>query len=285
VHEALQRDDVRVVPLLVEGATMPGEGDLPPGLKALAYRNARILRPGPQFEFDLNILCERLSPELEVEPEKSALRDADIPRVEAARNGVSVRPDPDFHHGRDRSLGIRLTRALPWALCLAAVLLLIGLVIWNRPGPDGNPVARVPVRYWIDRLPNVPHGDAFKLFNNALGSWQAILETSMSRADTRENANVLIQTYTGSGTVAQVGPPKPGQPPLVVIFDPEQAWTDRIFEAASCRMIGHILGLTTSQASGQLMSDTSTGVTYETLPLAPQAEDIERVREIWGRGQ
>ena len=75
---------------------MPGERDLPPGLKALAYRNACILRPDPVLEADLDTLCERLDPEPEAESEASALRAVDIPQVTAA-GGASSRPTPRSH--------------------------------------------------------------------------------------------------------------------------------------------------------------------------------------------
>ena len=96
VHEALQRDDVRVVPLLVEGATMPSERDLPPGLKALAYRNACILRPDPLLEADLDTLCERLDPEPEAKSEAS--RSGPWTSRRSRRpGGASSRPTPQGH--------------------------------------------------------------------------------------------------------------------------------------------------------------------------------------------
>jgi hypothetical protein len=45
-------------------------------------------------------------------------------------------------------------------------------------------------------------------------------------------------------------------------------------------MIGHILGLTYTQTPGQIMTEHATP---EAIPLTPQAEDIKRVREIWGQ--
>lgn len=40
IAEALRRDDIPLIPVLVQGALMPGVDDLPDDLKALAYRNA-----------------------------------------------------------------------------------------------------------------------------------------------------------------------------------------------------------------------------------------------------
>jgi hypothetical protein len=135
VHEALQRDDVRVVPLLVEGATMPGERDLPAGLKALAYRNACILRPDPVFEADLDTLCERLDPEPEAESETSALRAVDIPQVTAAGGGTQQAHTTG-------SPGLR--QLVVFVLAAAGVAILaIALLIASRVTPRGKPNTEV----------------------------------------------------------------------------------------------------------------------------------------------
>jgi len=146
VREALQRDDVRVVPLLVEGATMPGESDLPPGLKALAFRHARILRPAPMLEADLDILCERLAPEPKPEPDSKAPahRAVDIPKVKVAGGGIQ-----QAHTAG--SPGLR--RPVFFVLAAAGLALLaIALVIASRlespsqtpPEQTGTPI--IPVK-------------------------------------------------------------------------------------------------------------------------------------------
>ena len=48
IESALARG-IPVVPLLVGRNSMPGEADLPDGLKELAYRNAAEVRSGPDF--------------------------------------------------------------------------------------------------------------------------------------------------------------------------------------------------------------------------------------------
>jgi hypothetical protein len=62
-------------------------------------------------------------------------------------------------------------------------------------------------------------------------------------------------------------------------FGTSVAWTPRTFEAASARMLGHVLGLTYTDTPDQIMSEAAT---LETLPLTPQSEDIKRVRQVWG---
>ncbi len=58
IEAALARD-VRVVPILVEGAKMPVADELPPGLAMLARRQALDLSPS-QFDFDLGRLLRVL---------------------------------------------------------------------------------------------------------------------------------------------------------------------------------------------------------------------------------
>lgn len=52
IAKALQRTDVTVVPVLVEGATMPTEAQLPPAIKELARRNALELS-ARRWRYDL----------------------------------------------------------------------------------------------------------------------------------------------------------------------------------------------------------------------------------------
>jgi hypothetical protein len=49
--------DKRLIPCLVDDAQMPGEGDLPPDIAALAGKNACIVRH-TTFRVDFEILCE-----------------------------------------------------------------------------------------------------------------------------------------------------------------------------------------------------------------------------------
>ena len=43
IESALSRDDVRVIPVLLDGAPMPNEHELPEGLRRLTRRNASLL--------------------------------------------------------------------------------------------------------------------------------------------------------------------------------------------------------------------------------------------------
>jgi hypothetical protein len=85
--EAALKRNVRVIPILVEGARLPQAGELPPSLATLVRRQALELNPS-RFNFDvgrlLGVLDSTLSeakPEFHVVtlPDRSAVRDEDLP--------------------------------------------------------------------------------------------------------------------------------------------------------------------------------------------------------------
>jgi hypothetical protein len=55
VESACQRD-IPIIPLLVQGMTMPREEELPPSLQSLAYHNAISIRSDPDFHQDVERL-------------------------------------------------------------------------------------------------------------------------------------------------------------------------------------------------------------------------------------
>lgn len=55
VEAALQRD-IPVIPVLVQGASIPDEQELPESLQTLAYRHALAVRPDPDFNGDADRL-------------------------------------------------------------------------------------------------------------------------------------------------------------------------------------------------------------------------------------
>lgn len=67
ISTALQRSDVLVIPVLVEGATMPAADDLPDDLKRLARRNAFELTD-KRWEFDVSLLVDALNKALGIVP-------------------------------------------------------------------------------------------------------------------------------------------------------------------------------------------------------------------------
>jgi hypothetical protein len=59
IESALEQG-IAVIPLLVRGAQMPEEEDLPAGLKKLVYRNGISIRPDPDFHRDMDRLVSAL---------------------------------------------------------------------------------------------------------------------------------------------------------------------------------------------------------------------------------
>ena len=79
IERALERSDVDVIPVLVDGATMPSERELPDGLRPLARRNACELTDS-RWDYDVEVLCRhlrRMLDESEVEHERRLVPDAD----------------------------------------------------------------------------------------------------------------------------------------------------------------------------------------------------------------
>lgn len=68
IATALGRNDVRVIPVLVEGAQMPAGDELPDELKPLSRRNA-IELTDKRWEYDVSQLVETLNKTLDVRPE------------------------------------------------------------------------------------------------------------------------------------------------------------------------------------------------------------------------
>jgi TIR domain len=51
--ELALRKNLIIIPVLVQQATMPRESELPPSLGPLAFRNARVVRPDPDYARDV----------------------------------------------------------------------------------------------------------------------------------------------------------------------------------------------------------------------------------------
>lgn len=69
IESALRRA-IPVVPVLVGGSSMPRSQDMPEPLRELAYRNAAVVRSGPDFRSDTDRLVEalkRLGPRAELD--------------------------------------------------------------------------------------------------------------------------------------------------------------------------------------------------------------------------
>ena len=60
--EAAFEKQLRVIPVLIEGASMPAKADMPASLQALCYRTAVSVRPDPDFKSDMERLMVALRP-------------------------------------------------------------------------------------------------------------------------------------------------------------------------------------------------------------------------------
>jgi hypothetical protein len=68
VETGLKRDDVLVIPVLVNDAMMPTAESLPANLKALAYRNGVVVRNDPDFNHDIGQLIQYIRAQTKSSP-------------------------------------------------------------------------------------------------------------------------------------------------------------------------------------------------------------------------
>ena len=156
VAAALRRSDVRVIPVLVEGAAMPAADQLPDDLKALARRNALDLSDA-RWRYDVERLIEvvervvppatpsadlagagrdRRSPSTSPHAEESADADADASSSSDAHRATIVAPPKAAP-----AAGHVSKRALATALAVAAIAVTVVVALKQTPD-DGRPAAR-----------------------------------------------------------------------------------------------------------------------------------------------
>jgi glycerophosphoryl diester phosphodiesterase len=167
VETALNRDDVRVIPILVDNAKMPTPQELPTGLAALTRRQAVEINP---VNFDTRRLLRVLNDTLNdvrreaAEPSISGV-DAKVrppettpPGVESAAPTWRSEPGAAIGAGSDGApvrIGTARRRTVRWVAIAASVVLLaaVGVAGWyltrdaDRPtttGPGGSVSAANP---------------------------------------------------------------------------------------------------------------------------------------------
>jgi hypothetical protein len=121
VASALRRD-VPVIPVLVDGATMPAARDLPPDVEPLAWRNAVELRHS-RWDADLQVLVNALEKLL---PRKAASTPRTAPERTAVEAGAATSG--------------RANRRWLWTIAAAAlvVIVAIGYFSSSRVAPGGG---------------------------------------------------------------------------------------------------------------------------------------------------
>lgn len=153
LETALAREDIRVIPLLVNGAKMPPSTELPPSLASLARRHAlEIMRPGDErFRVDKQALLERVDRVIGV-PESAS----SVPGGEQVLTGTSPRPSgTQSPLSEEAQIEVELVKwnwgafLLTWVWgifngVMRAFMVLIpfyGLYEWVMLGKNGNRLA------------------------------------------------------------------------------------------------------------------------------------------------
>lgn len=136
IEAALTRG-VRVIPVLVDGATMPDAEELPPSLAALARRQALELSPN-RFEFDTDRLLDVLD-----RTYPNSERPAAVSGVRRGDEGASRAVDRSDASGRRLSKQTLISAGIAGAAALALVTL---LVVLFRPSSDD--IADEPGESW-----------------------------------------------------------------------------------------------------------------------------------------
>jgi hypothetical protein len=130
IEAALQRN-VRVIPILVDGAAMPRAEELPPSLAGMVHRHALELSP-TRFEFDTNRLLRVLDRTL-----------ADRPRQ--VEGGATLPSDGRRLGGEPAPLARRSRRWLPMTVAAATVVAGLAVAVafsaLSGDGTGGDPPA------------------------------------------------------------------------------------------------------------------------------------------------
>jgi glycerophosphoryl diester phosphodiesterase len=158
VETALTRDDVRVIPILIDNARMPTPQELPKGLAPLTRRQAVEINP---VNFDTRRLLRVLNDTL-----RDARGDKAEPSIAGVGAGVVQPPETppppmppvqsaavgtgDTRHSapagsdRDRTAGPRRRTGLLVAVATAIVLLAVGVAGWYFTHDDQSPGTSSP---------------------------------------------------------------------------------------------------------------------------------------------
>jgi hypothetical protein len=205
IATALERN-VRVIPVLVDSASMPAAVDLPPRLRGLAKRNALELST-TSWQRDVDALVDAIQGVRGgVGGDRHEVRNGSTAQVASPRIPVEekAKSKPSLTNGR------RSSRTGVWIglAAIAAVLLFVVFSnLWDgsggdtgptptseRPGPDPELEILVPDIY------DLPEGDAYASLNNAGLAGESILVCSGSVSEGRvrqafilsDNGNELI---------------------------------------------------------------------------------------------
>ena len=140
VAAALRREDVLVIPVLVEGAQMPGPDDLPEDLAPLAERNALVMSD-IRWDDDMNHLVDALQRVVRPPGKRRAVvkpRERERSRPAPAPPPPTPPPDPVVdRRTRPEPSRFPVTAVVVGAVCLVLVAVL-ALVLAGGGGGDGG---------------------------------------------------------------------------------------------------------------------------------------------------
>jgi TIR domain-containing protein len=161
VETALKRPEVTAIPCLVSGARMPKRESLPPGLQALARRNALELS-NTRWGYDVERLHTTLDALL---TEMTQARETAVPAPPPAPASA---PAPANSPRPTRSTSVLSgPRLILEGVLVAAISACLGRWLLNViPSPDSDPAAIVSVI--------LRRGGTWGLTGAALGSWLAV---------------------------------------------------------------------------------------------------------------
>lgn len=174
IATALQRTDVRVIPVLVEGAVMPAGEELPDDLKPLSRRNA-IELTDKRWEFDVSTLGETLRKALDIDP--------------APKPPPQPKPAPE---------PVKPTMAAwkKWALGLGIPLVVIGAYVAEQEAPEPVPY-NVPAPVYNNPQPAAPvQGPLTGIWQDGEGGRYQLLQ---------EGIQLAMQGSSPHGTVIGSG--------------------------------------------------------------------------------
>lgn len=126
IERALERPDVEVIPVLVDGARMPSERELPSSLRALARRNACELTDG-RWDYDIQVLCRRLRRVLGESTVSQERNVAPATGNERAPTARSASPEPAPERNAEPAMNVWVAAAATLAAAALAGMLAAGL--------------------------------------------------------------------------------------------------------------------------------------------------------------
>jgi len=93
--EAALKRQIPVIPVLVEGASIPSVDRLPTSLQGLSYRNGIVVRPDPDFHRDMDRLIEHLRAQIEIQLTSGPLPDVPVPASDTMASPEATRSEEE----------------------------------------------------------------------------------------------------------------------------------------------------------------------------------------------